>query len=64
MYTSQQLIGYVFPIGACCLSCMTKEEIAKAETSPAFAPIRKDISLGDGEIVCAGCEEVLQEGVA
>lgn len=64
MYTSQQLIGYIFPIGACCLKCMTKEQKARAAADTgghAFFPIRWNIPLSDGEITCDGCETVLQQ---
>lgn len=64
MFASQQLIGYIFPIGACCLKCMDKKEVKKASADTgghAFFPIRWNIPLSDGEITCDRCETVLQE---
>ena len=64
MFTAQQLIGYILPIGAMCLKCMTpkqKEKAAADTGGHAFFPIRWNISLSDGEITCDCCETVLQK---
>lgn len=58
-----QLMGFVWPIGVTGLCCMTTQEVAMAESrTQEFVPVRWNLSIGDGEILCQRCGiTVLQE---